>query len=147
MSSRSKRGKETVVSGDDHDDQEDEGLRSNEGGESSSSSTDWREEMRQEMRQEIRAVLAERLNEAPLQLPLGPSEIDAADVIDSAQYAEMMRKIDANNSSNKTALRLANVTKEGNKQHFMDMVEIREEVEKAAFSLKESTERLSLQSI
>ena len=36
MSSRSKRAKETVVSGDDHDDQEDEGLRSNDGGESSS---------------------------------------------------------------------------------------------------------------
>ena len=77
---------------------------------------------RLEMRAEIRAAISETLNETPLRLAPGPSEIDAADVIDSTQYEEMMRKIESNAMSSKTALRLSGITKEGNKQHFMDMV-------------------------
>lgn len=90
------------------------------------------------MRQEIRAALAETLNARPLDLPLGPTEVDATDVLDAEELAKMKEIINSNNLANKTAIRLANISKEGNKQHFMDMVEIREEVAKAAFSLKES---------
>ena len=95
---------------------------------------DWR----LEMRQEIRAALAESLNERPLNLPLGPSEIDASDVVNVDELTSMKAIIDSNNLSNKTAIRLANISKEGNKQHFLDMIEIREEVAKATFSLKGS---------
>ena len=93
---------------------------------------------RQEMRQEIRAAIAETLNETPLRMPLGPSEIDASDIVDVEELANMKAIIDSSNLANKTAIRLANISKDGNKQHFLDMVEIREEVAKAAFSLKGS---------
>ena len=93
---------------------------------------------RQEMRAEIRAAISETLNETPLRLPLGPSEIDASDVIDVEELTNMKAIIDSSNLANKTAIRLANISKDGNKQHFLDMVEIREEVAKAAFSLKGS---------
>ena len=59
-------------------------------------------------------------------------------MLDVEELTKMKAIIDLNNHSNKTAIRLANISKEGNKQHFMDMIEIREEVAKAAFSLKGS---------
>ena len=99
---------------------------------------DWR----LEMRQEIRAAVAESLGERSMSLQLGPSSINESDVVDSSQIAEMMRKIESSNSDNKTAIRLANITKEGNKQHFIDMIEIRQEIQKAMFSIKDSIVRL-----
>ena len=104
------------------------------GGDEEQSIPNWRAEMRQE----IRVALAETLNETPLRLPPGPSEIDAADVVDVEELTNMKAIIDSNNLANKTAIRLANISKEGNKQHFIDMIEIREEVAKATFSLKGS---------
>ena len=84
------------------------------------------------MRREIPAALAETLNKRQAQLPIRPSEVDNSD-----QLAEMMRKIESNNAAKKTVIRLAGISKEGNKQHFMDMVEIQEEIDKAIFSIKE----------
>ena len=113
----------------------DENGHSKDSDETANDVPDWR----LEMRQEIRSAIAEMRSEVPLQLPLGPSEIDAADVIlESEPFVDVMRRIESGGRANKTAIRLAGITKEGNKQHFMDMVEIREEVEKAQFSLKES---------
>ena len=105
-------------------------------GESSSSAPDWREEMRIEVRAAIADVMAQR--DQVQALRPGPFEIDAGDVMDNESVAELVRKFSAENRSNKTAIRLAGITKEGNKQHFLDMVEIRESVEKAAEALKDS---------
>ena len=81
------------------------------------------------------------MSRQPFNPPLGPSEIDAEDVVDkesSESMAELMKKIDAGNRSNKIAIRLAAISKEGNKQHFMDMIEIKEKLECAEAALKES---------
>ena len=113
----------------------DENGHSEDSDETANDVPDWR----LEMRQEIQSAITEMRSEVPLQLPLGPSEIDAADVIlESEPFVDVMRRIELGGRANKTAICLAGITKEGNKQHFMDMVEIREEVEKAQFSLKES---------
>ena len=104
-------------------------------GESSSSIQDWRQELRVEVRAAIAEVMAQKEHEA---ICPGPFEIDASEVLDNNAVADLVKKMSAENRSNKTAIRLAGITKEGNKQHFLDMVEIRENVEKAAEALKES---------
>ena len=136
MSKSSRKGKETVVHSileDESDDFPREEDHDEDGNGGSGSVPDWR----LEMRHEIRAAIAETLSGRPLQLEVGPSEIDARDVVDKDQLADMMRKIESNNVATKTAIRLANITKDGNKQHFLDMIKIREEVEKARFAIKE----------
>ena len=50
---------------------------------------DWR----LEMRQEIRSALAEIQNKAPLQLPIGPTEIDAADVLESEPFIDIILSV------------------------------------------------------
>ena len=70
---------------------------------------DWRSEMRAE----IQSAMAEFQNERPLNLPLGPSEIDPADVLESEPFVDVMRQIETGNRENKTAIRLAAITKEG----------------------------------
>ena len=115
---------------------------------------DWREEMRAEIKSCIASALNTSVSAAvntaveaamarqPFNPPLGPSEIDAEDVVDkesSESMADLMKKIDAGNRSNKIAIRLAAISKEGNKQHFMDMIEIKEKLECAEAALKEST--------
>ena len=96
---------------------------------------DWRAEMRQE----IRDAISEVMNQRPLDLPPGEREIDEDDIVsDEESVADIVKRIEAGNRSNKTAIRLAAITKEGNKQHFLDLVEIREQVEIAEAALKGS---------
>ena len=98
-------------------------------------SPDWRAEMRQE----IRDAISEVMNQRPLELPPGQREIDEDDIVsDEESVADIVKRIEAGNRSNKTAIRLAAITKEGNKQHFLDLVEIREQVEIAEAALKGS---------
>ena len=95
---------------------------------------DWRAEMRQEIREAISEVLSER----PMQLPPGEREINEEDIVEEESVTDIVKRIEAGNRSNKTAIRLAAITKEGNKQHFLDLVEIREQVEIAEAALKGS---------
>ena len=98
-------------------------------------SPDWRAEMRQE----IRDAISEVMNQRPLELPPGQREIDEDDIVsDEESVADIVKRIEAGNRSNKTAIRLAAITKDGNKQHFLDLVEIREQVEIAEAALKGS---------
>ena len=105
---------------------------------------DWREEMRAEIRScvasavntsittAVESAMEAAMSRQPFNPPLGPSEINAEDVINNESpdsLAELMKKIDAGNRSNKIAIRLAAISKEGNKQHFMDMIEIKEKLE------------------
>ena len=60
-----------------------------------------------------------------------PREIDADEVLESPSTAEALRKIEASNRSNKFAIRLASIKKEGNKAQFSEMVDLREHLEKA----------------
>ena len=91
------------------------------------------------MRQEIRDAISEVMNQRPLDLPPGEREIDEDDIVsDEESVADIVKRIEAGNRSNKTAIRLAAITKEGNKQHFLDLVEIREQVEIAEAALKGS---------
>ena len=98
--SASRKGKDTLVcsptEGDSSAERHDET-------EVASVIPDWR----LKMIREIRAAIAETVNERQAQLPIGPSEIDTTDVVNSDQLVEMMRKIDSNNAANKTVNRLA----------------------------------------
>ena len=115
---------------------------------------DWRDEMRAEIKlclasalntsvtAAVESAMEARMSRQPFNPPLGPSEINAEDVMNnepSESLAELMKKIDAGNRSNKIAIRLAAISKEGNKQHFMDMIEIKEKLECAEAALKESS--------
>ena len=131
MSSKAKKAKGTLVGDDLNEDPlgDDGDQREN-----APQIPDWR----REMREEIRSALSEFRSKRPLDLPLGPTEIDASDVLESEPFVDVMRQIKNGNRANKTAIRLAGISKEGNKQQFLDMIEIRDEIEKAQFSLKES---------
>jgi hypothetical protein len=92
---------------------------------------DWRKEMREE----IRAVLAESMQ--GFRFSSGPAEIDAADVlIESESVKEVMKRIETQHRDNSTAIRLASITKEGNKQQFLDMVDIQGKLEIATAAMK-----------
>ena len=95
---------------------------------------DWRQQMRVEVRAAVSDILAQRESV----VREGPSEINVEDVVTSDSVVSLVKRMEAENRSNKTAIRLAGITKEGNKQHFLDMVEIRESAEKAAAALQGS---------
>ena len=135
MIKSSRRGKGLEANGPLGDDSDSFDHQEDGAGVGNGSVPDWRSEMRQE----IRAAISETLGERPLRMAAGPSEIDVQDVCDKDQLAELKQKIEVNNAANKTAIRLANITKEGNKQHFLDMIEIKEEIDKAKFSIQGST--------
>ena len=98
---------------------------------------DWRDQIRVEVRAAMTDLLAQR--ESVVQA--GPFEIEEDDVMDSGAMADLVKKMQAENRSNKTAIRLAAITKDGNKQHFLDMIEIKEKLEEAAAALKESKKK------
>jgi hypothetical protein len=67
-----------------------------------------------------------------------PTEINAADVImESEPVKDVMKRMEVQHRDNKTAIRLASIQKEGNKQHFLDMVEVQEKLEVAAAAMKQ----------
>ena len=96
------------------------------------------ENWREEMRHEIREALAEFLPRTQADIAPGPIEIDEEDVVGADSVPEIMKRLEAGNRSNKMAIRLAGIEKEGNKFQFIDMVEIREKLENADVALKES---------
>ena len=63
------------------------------------------------------------------------SEVDSSQVI-SQEMLDTVKKMEASNRSNKYAIRLTGITKEGNKQQFTDMIEMRESLEKVEAALK-----------
>jgi hypothetical protein len=92
---------------------------------------DWRKEMREE----IRSVLAESME--GFRFAPGPTEINAADVLlESESVKDVVKRIEAQHRDNKTAIRLASITKEGNKQHFLDMVDIQGKLDIAMAAMK-----------
>jgi hypothetical protein len=92
---------------------------------------DWR----REMREEIRSVLAESMQ--GFWFSSGPAEIDAADVlIESESVKDVMKRIETQHRDNSTAIRLASISKEGNKQQFLDMVDIQGKLEIASAAMK-----------
>ena len=99
---------------------------------------DWREEMQNELRSELRSEIRSELRSA-VQEAMGesssvvkrPREIDADEVLDSSSTVEALKKVEASNRSNRFAIRLASITKEGNKAQFSEMVDLREYLEKA----------------
>jgi hypothetical protein len=101
------------------------------GGRGSDHELDWRTEMKEEIRSAVSEVM-QGFRYAP-----GPTEIDAADVIlETESVKDVMKRLEAQHRDNKTAIRLASIQKEGNKQHFMDMVEIQEKLEVATAVMK-----------
>ena len=113
----------------------DEGEEENHSGESSEGPpADWRSEMRTELRTAIEELFAQR----ETVVRPGPTEIDAEDVVSEDSLADLVKRFEAGSRSNKAAIRLAGISKEGNKQHFMDMQEIKEKLEEADSALKES---------
>ena len=100
---------------------------------------DWR----QEMRSEIRAAVADAMNSQRFSSAPNSTEIDASDVImETEPVSEVMKRIETENRSNKMAIRLASIGKEGNKQQFLDMVDIRSHLEIADHAFK-NPEKLS----
>ena len=97
---------------------------------------DWREHIRAEVREAIKDVMAQ--GQSAIQP--GPFEIDEDDVVDSEAMASLVKKMAAENRSNKAAIRLAAITKDGNKQHMLDMFEIKDKLEETAAALKGSNE-------
>ena len=103
--------------------------------------------MRDEIRAAAVAAVREALNVSSAVNPTAannnnnnhvnyPREIDPADVMDASTFSEVVRKIEASNRSNKFAIRLSSISKEGNKQQFLEMVDLRETLEKAEAALK-----------
>ena len=98
----------------------------------------WREEMREELRTELRQELHSEIRNA-MQEVMGesssvlkrPREIDSEDVVESGPDAEVLKRIEESNRSNKFAIRLAAITKDGNKCQFSEMVDLREYLVKA----------------
>jgi hypothetical protein len=87
------------------------------------------------MRNEIRSVVSEAMN--GFHFAPAPTEIDAADVImELESVKDVMKRMEVQHRDNKTAIRLASIQKEGNKQHFLDMVEVQEKLEVAAAAMK-----------
>ena len=99
---------------------------------------DWREEMRNELRAELRSELRGEMRSAVRKV-MGesssvvkrPREVDTDEVLESNAAVEALKKVEASNRSNKFAIRLASITKEGNKAQFSEMVDLREYLEKA----------------
>ena len=132
--SSSKRKSTTTAAGDD-DRPEENAERNHQG---SPQNEDWRAEMRSE----IRAAISEMMTETarPAAITPGPFEIDEEDVIQTGNEGviDLVKRLEAGNGSNQTAIRLAGITKEGNRQHFLDMVEIKEKLDAADAALKGS---------
>ena len=111
---------------------------------------EWREEMRENLREELRAEVRNAVTAAMREIhtsaptPAPPSfpapgaafEVDEADIVEDEDLAEAMKRIEASNRSNKYAIRLAGIGKEGNRQQFLDMVELLDHLEKAEAALK-----------
>jgi hypothetical protein len=101
------------------------------GGPAYDDAPDWR----QEMWDEIRSVVSEAMN--GFRFAPAPTEIDAADVImELESVKDVMKRMEVQHRDNKTAIRLASI-QEGNKQHFLDMVEVQEKLEAAAAAMKQ----------
>lgn len=113
---------------------------------------EWREEMREELREELRAevrnAVSAALRDVRPPVPVSsvpaaaggasfvPFEVDEDDVLEEEQLSVAMKRIEASNRSNKYAIRLAGISKEGNRQQFLDMVELLDHLEKAEAALK-----------
>ena len=126
-----------VASGseDDLDEAGPSGTTSSGGG--GGETADWREEMREEIRIAVReAMMSSALSVSDRPAVGNASIVDPADVITASELSSVVKKMEANNRSNKYAIRLAAISKEGNKQQFLDMVELRESVEKAEAAIK-----------
>ena len=126
------------VSSASEEDLQEAGTSGIESGGSGNNDSDWREEMREEIREGIKVALQEAMQSSfPSQpAPGNPLTIDPADVITTSDLSGFVRKMEADNRSNKYAIRLAAISKEGNKQQFLDMLELRESVEKAEAAIK-----------
>ena len=109
------------------------------GSDSAPRDDDWREQIRIEVRAAMADIATQREQERhePVVQP-GPFEINAEDVVNNETVAGLVKKLDAENRSNKTAIRLGRISKEGNRQHFQDMIEIKEKAEEAAAALQGS---------
>ena len=95
---------------------------------------DWREEMREEIRIAVKEAMRSSFPSQPA--AANPMMVDPADVITSSELSSVVKRMEADNRSNKYAIRLASIAKEGNKQQMLDMIELRESVEKAEAALK-----------
>ena len=134
MNRSSSKRKSTTAPAENEDHTSEDAERINQG---NSSGEDWRTEMRSEIRAAISELMGET-NARPPAITPGPLEIDEDDVIEDNDMLNMVKRIEAGNRSNKTAIRLTSISKEGNRQHFMDMVEIKEKLDTAEAALKES---------
>ena len=116
---------------------------------------EWQEEMqeqlREELREEVRSAVSAALRDVAAPAPTssipvtgggGASfvpnsfEVEEDDIVADEDLSTAMKRIEAGNRSNKYAIRLASITKEGNRQQFLDMVELLDHLEKAEAALK-----------
>ena len=95
----------------------------------------WREAMREEIQIAVRDAM-KSASMATAAAIGNPTTIDPSDVITSSELSTVVKKIEASNRSNKFAIRLAGISKEGNRQQFLEMVDLREILEKAEAALK-----------
>ena len=98
----------------------------------------WRDEMRRELRAELRSDLHSEIRSA-MQEVIGssssvikrPREIDPDDIVEAGPDVEVLKKIEESNRANKFAIRLAAISKDGNKCQFSEMIDLREHLVKA----------------
>ena len=135
-----KRGREEEKEGE-----EEEQNHSDERGDTDGIHDDWRRELRSEI-DDLRNELGDAIQRAVSNAVRGQtqtsapavcdvSEVDSSQVI-SQEMLDTVKKMEASNRSNKYAIRLTGITKEGNKQQFTDMIEMRESLEKVEAALK-----------
>ena len=114
---------------------------------------EWQEEMRDQLREELRAEVRSAVSAAMRDVAAPTSavpvtgggsasfvpnsfEVEEDDIVEDEDLSAAMKRIEASNRSNKYAIRLASITKEGNRQQFLDMVELLDHLEKAEAVLK-----------
>lgn len=104
----------------------------------------WREEFRNELRHEIvsdirtevKSAVKEILKEESKGLKR-PLEVDDDQVLASSEALQVIKNLEAESRSNKYAVRLTAIQKEGNQMQFSEMVDLRELLEKADSCLKD----------
>ena len=137
-----KRGREEEENADEEEEEQD---RDDERCRTDGVQDDWRRELRSEidgLRTELgdtiqravsNAVRRQVQTSAPAVADV--TEVDSSQII-SQDMLDAVKQMEASNRSNKYAIRLTGITKEGNKQQFTDMIEMRESLEKVEAALK-----------